>query len=202
MKTQKYQEIRKHDIITGKANNPKSKVYIVLDIVSATSNGSIDLIVMPICKRKHIESCISYSYFPVKSKLIGKIKCIDVLIDDIEILGYINPESIPFLMDIKEYKRSVKNTLNTYGWLIPMSAKDEPICYIEYRDREEGDTMEKYEIDEMIMCPTTAIDFLRSYQEFSNTDVMQIYGMNSDELEYAITLLKKRYDYKNPNPRR
>ena len=190
-----YQKIKKYDVITDDISNPKSKVYIVIDILGVTNNGSIDTIVMPICKVKHLQYGTGYYIcFDLKKKLIKNMRCKDIFIDDIDIIGSIYPDDIPFIMDYKY----TKEFDDDYHY-------EPPFCFIDAKEPDDDtlggdDEMERYEIIDMITSAGEAKEFLEMYQALPRDAVMNIYGMNSDELNYAVEILKKRYNHRNKYP--
>ena len=169
-----YQKIKKYDVITDDISNPKSKVYIVIDILGVTNNGSIDT--------------------DLKKKLIKNMRCKDIFIDDIDIIGSIYPDDIPFIMDYKY----TKEFDDDYHY-------EPPFCFIDAKEPDDDtlggdDEMERYEIIDMITSAGEAKEFLEIYQELPRNAVRNIYGMNSDELNYAVEILKKRYNHRNKYP--
>lgn len=210
-------EIRRYDVISGVhgAIHSQSRVYIILDIYGATENGSVDVKLLPICRVEDMVDLHADPSFPIRNNSVGKVECIDVFVDDVVVLGKMRKEDVKILYNISDPKHdNINRPAGSVLCIVetdsepmigsPNPAFDPMILHIILNadeDIERRGTMEKYEINEMIMHEREAHDFLRAYQEFPDSDVMQIYGMSTDELKYAIALLKKRYDRKNTNPR-
>ena len=209
-------EIRKYDVISGVhgAIHAQSRVYVVLDIYGATGNGSVDVKLLPICKVEDMVDLHADPSFPIRNNSVGKAECIDLFVEDIVTFGKMRKEDVKALYNISDLKPSDKNKSEVTAAICiieidsdqmigsPNPAFDPMIPHLILDgDMERRSFMERYEIDEMIMNKGEARDFLRIYQELPDSDIKQMYGMSTEELKYAIMLLKRRYDYKNPNPR-
>ena len=209
-------EIRKYDVISGVhgAIHSQSRVYVVLDIYGVTENGSVDVKLLPICRVEDMVDLHADPSFPIRNNSVGKAECIDLFVEDVATLGKMRKEDVNILYNISDSKPNVAKKQAEAVICIVETDSDQMIGsrnpafdsmishLILDEDAERSNFMERYEIDEMIMNKGEARDFLRIYQELPDSDIKQMYGMSTEELKYAIMLLKRRYDYKNPrNPR-
>lgn len=191
-----------------------SILYFVNNIESVTANGSIELNVVPVCMyrdalyngetlsidtnyrrsgnastdaeflqwnmadREIREYLTSYRHLLIKETFMDK--CVYVATCDKDQIDKILTERKLSLM---MYMDNHHNSDRTFHIVVLRGGEN---------------IVDKVEISEMLMNPSDALDFLKTYQDFSDSDVKEIYSMSNEELEYALRILRKRYDRKNP----